>query len=247
MRQILISGANSQIGSYLAKEYYREGYKLVLFYHKRAERIYELFDKEGIFSYPVDLCNSEGVKEAVLKAEQSLQQISDTVIHCAAIRSSDALPLYQTEPKQFANVLKTNMMSAYNVLRWTLHSMQENGFGRVIIIGSDVTQKGLKNGSAYSASKAGIVNLVKSVALEMAKYNILINAVSPAPVETNLEEDYNGEYLNFRKHYFAEYLAQVPTGKLVTKEEIKKVIDLLIDENITNLNGKEIIIDGGVQ
>ena len=69
MRQILISGANSQIGSYLAKEYYREGYKLVLLYHKRTERIYELFDKKGIFSYPVDLFNSEGVKEAVLKAE----------------------------------------------------------------------------------------------------------------------------------------------------------------------------------
>jgi len=246
MRQILISGANSQIGSYLAKEYYRQGYKLVLLYHKRTERIDELFDKECIFSYPVDLCNSEAVKEAVLKAEQFLQQISDTVIHCAAIRSSDALPLYQTEPKQFANVLKTNMMSAYNILRWALPAMQENGFGRVVIMGSDVSQKGLKNGSAYSASKAGIVNIIKSVALEMAKYNILLNAVSPAPVETNLEEDYSGEYLNFRKRYFAEYLAQAPTGKLVTKEEIKKVIDLLIDESITTLNGQEIIIGGGI-
>ena len=246
MRQILISGANSQIGSYLAKEYYRQGYKLVLLYHKRNERIEELLDKEGVFSYPVDLCNSEAVKEAVLKAELSLQQTTDTVIHCAAIRSSDALPLYKTEPQQFAEVLQTNMMSTYNILRWTLPAMQENGFGRVIIMGSDVSQKGLKNGSAYAASKAGIVNLVKSVALEMAKYNILINAVSPAPVETNLEEDYSGEYLNFRKRYFAEYLAQAPTGKLVTKEEIKKVIDLLIDENIANLNGKEIIIDGGV-
>jgi NAD(P)-dependent dehydrogenase (short-subunit alcohol dehydrogenase family) len=246
MRQILISGANSQIGSYLAKEYYKEGYKLVLLYHKRKERISELFNKDGIFSCPVDLCNSEAVKEAVFRAEQFLHQSSDTLIHCAAIRSSDALPLYQTEPMQFANVLSTNMMSAYNILRWTLPSMQENAFGRVIMFGSDVSQKGLQNGSAYSASKAGIVNLVKSVALEMAKYNIVINAISPAPVETNLEEDYSGEYLNFRKRYFAEYLAQVPTGKLVTKEEIKKVTDLLIDENIKNLNGEEIIIDGGV-
>ncbi len=246
MRQILISGANSQIGSYLAKEYYKEGYKLVLLYHKRKERISELLNKDGIFSCPVDLCNSEAVKEAVLRAEQFLHQSSDTLIHCASIRSSDALPLYKTEPMQFANVLSTNMMSAYNILRWTLPSMQENAFGRVIMFGSDVSQKGLQNGSAYSASKAGIVNLVKSVALEMAKYNIVINAISPAPVETNLEEDYSGEYLNFRKRYFAEYLAQVPTGKLVTKEEIKKVTDLLIDENIKNLNGEEIIIDGGV-
>jgi NAD(P)-dependent dehydrogenase (short-subunit alcohol dehydrogenase family) len=246
MRQILISGANSQIGNYLAKEYYKEGYKLVLLYHKRKERISELLNKDGIFSCPVDLCNSEAVKEAVLRAEQFLHQSSDTLIHCASIRSSDALPLYKTEPMQFANVLSTNMMSAYNILRWTLPSMQENAFGRVIMFGSDVSQKGLQNGSAYSASKAGIVNLVKSVALEMAKYNIVINAISPAPVETNLEEDYSGEYLNFRKRYFAEYLAQVPTGKLVTKEEIKKVTDLLIDENIKNLNGEEIIIDGGV-
>jgi len=154
MRQILISGANSQIGNYLAKEYYKEGYKLVLLYHKRKERISELLNKDGIFSCPVDLCNSEAVKEAVFRAEQFLHQSSDTLIHCASIRSSDALPLYKTEPMQFANVLSTNMMSAYNILRWTLPSMQENAFGRVIMFGSDVSQKGLQNGSAYSASKA---------------------------------------------------------------------------------------------
>jgi NAD(P)-dependent dehydrogenase (short-subunit alcohol dehydrogenase family) len=144
MRQILISGANSQIGSYLAKEYYRQGYKLVLLYHKRNERIEELLDKEGVFSYPVDLCNSEAVKEAVLKAERSLQQTTDTVIHCAAIRSSDALPLYKTEPQQFAEVLQTNMMSTYNILRWTLPAMQENGFGRVIIMEAMLAKKDKK-------------------------------------------------------------------------------------------------------
>jgi len=60
-----------------------------------------------------------------------------------------------------------------------------------------------------------------------------------------LEEDYSGEYLQFRQRYFADYLTNVPTGKFVTKEEIKKVIDLLISEDLQNLTGEEIFIDGG--
>lgn len=247
MRQILISGANSQVGSFLAKKYFAEGYKLVLLYHKRQERIVELFDKSNVYACSVDLCNLESVQKAIWEANLSLQQHSDTVIHCMAVRSSDALPLAETEPKQFIETLETNIMAAYNILRFTLPSMQENKFGRVIMFGSDVTRKGLKNGSAYAASKAAIVNIVKSVALEMANSGILINAISPAPIETNLEEDYSGAYLKFRQRYFADYLASVPSGKLISKEEIKKVTDLLISKDLLNLNGEEIFITGGVQ
>lgn len=245
MRQILISGANSQVGSYLAKEYYKEGFQLVLLYHNRNERIAEQLGKEGIFSCSVDLCDATAVQAAISESVKQLKQNSDILIHCAAVRSSDALPLCQTEPFQFTYVLKSNIISAYNVLRYSLPPMQEKRFGRIIMFGSDVSRRGLKNGSAYAASKAAIANMVKSVALELAKDNILINTVSPAPIKTALEEDYSGEYLQFRQRYFADYLTNVPTGKFVTKEEIKKVIDLLISEDLQNLTGEEIFIDGG--
>ncbi len=99
------------------------------------------------------------------------------------------------------------------------------------MFGSDVSQKGLQNGSAYSASKAGIVNLVKSVALEMAKYNIVINAISPAPVK-QIWKRLQRRIFKLPQALFCRIFSAGSYGKLVTKEEIKKVTDLLIDENI---------------
>lgn len=242
MKQILITGANGQLGSYLAKAYHQEGYALELLYHKRKQRIVELFDEPNVMSAACDLTDFNGLNQklAMLKVKP------DILIHCASVRSSDALPLAETEPETFCRVFNSNLYSCYNILRLVLPLMQESGRGRVIIMGSDISQSGLARGSAYAAAKAAMVNMVKSGAKEMAGQNILINAISPAPIDTDLEEDYQGEYLEFRKKYFADFVAKTPTGKLVSKDEIKRVIDMLIDDDIMNLTGKEIVLDGGL-
>jgi len=241
VKQIVITGANGQLGSFLAKEYHQEGYPVVLLYHERKERIAELLAYSGVRSASLDLCNYDLLCRVIKEMELS----PTALIHCASLRSYDAKPLAETNPETFFEVMDTNLHSAYNILRTILPLMQENGQGRVVIMGSDITRSGLKNGSSYGAAKAGMVNLVKSVARESAKYGVCINAVSPAPVETALEEDYDGEYLEFRRDYFAAYLKQTPTGKLVGLKEIKRVIDMLIDDTIVNLNGQEIFLDGG--
>lgn len=242
MRQILITGANGQLGSYLAGEYHKLGYGLILHYHNKQQRLQKLAELPEVRMFSCDLRDLNKLQDCL----QGLDTSPDTLIHCAAVRSSDALPLHETNPEFFAEVLMTNLLSAYNVLRATLPFMQEKHFGRVVVMGSDVTKSGLKNGSAYAASKAGVVNLVKSAAQELAADNVLLNAVSPAPVDTNLSEDYSGEYLAFRREYFAQYQSQVPSGKLVTKEEIMQVTELLISDRLTNLTGQEIFLRGGM-
>jgi len=242
MKQIMITGANGQLGSFLAKNYYQEGYRLVLLYHRRTDRIDGLLAKSEVLAERIDLSDYAGLNG--LMANRKVYP--DVLIHCASLRSSDAKALTETDPAMFKSVIETNLLSAYHVLRAVLPEMQEKGFGRVILMGSNVTRSGLAQGSAYAAAKAAIVNLGKSVARELAKANVLINSVSPAPVETDLEADYQGEYLEFRKAYFAEYLNNVPSGKLVTKLELKKVIDLLISDEIANLTGQEIFIEGGM-
>lgn len=114
------------------------------------------------------------------------------------------------------------------------------------MFGSDVSSKGLAQGSAYAAAKAAIANLVKSTAREYAPCGILINTVSPAPVETELEEDYKDEYLEFRKRYFAHFIESSATGKLVSTAELKAVVDLLINPEVNNLCGEEIFLRGGI-
>jgi NAD(P)-dependent dehydrogenase (short-subunit alcohol dehydrogenase family) len=241
LKQILITGANGQLGSFLAKEYHQEGYSVVLLYHKRKERIAGILSDPRVQAASLDLSDYD----LLCRVINEMQVSPSALIHCASLRSYDAKPLAETRPETFLRVLDTNLHSAYNILRVILPLMQENGQGRVVLLGSDVTRSGLKNGSAYGAAKAGMVNLVKSVAKEVAKFGVCINAISPAPVETVLEEDFVGQYLEFRKDYFTAYLKRTPTGKLVSLEEIKRVTDMLIDNKMINLNGQEIFLDGG--
>ncbi len=134
---------------------------------------------------------------------------------------------------------------AYNILRVTLPLMPEGS--RIVLYGSNITRLGLPQGSSYAAAKAAIVNLAKSIAQEVVARGILINTVSPAPVETDLSQDYQGEYLEFRKRYFADYIAKTSSHKLIQIQELYELTRLLISDKITNITGKEFFVEGADQ
>ncbi len=237
MSKIVITAANSQIGSFLAKEYLKEGKELVLLYHNNTQRIKGLQAER----YQVDLSDLAAVKAVFDKIEGEI----DAVIHCAAIRSEDAMPLSDTDEAVFARVFNGNFYPAYNVLRAVLPRMKSRGFGRIVLFGSEVSKDGLINGSAYAASKAAIANLAKSASRENAKHNVLINCISPGPVFTNLEEDYEGEYLIFRKKYFDDHRLKCASGELITMQEIKLLADIMMSKELRNMCGEEIFLTGG--
>ncbi|MDD2231054.1 MAG: SDR family NAD(P)-dependent oxidoreductase [Candidatus Cloacimonetes bacterium] len=246
MKLILISGANGQVGSYLANAYRAEGYKLALLYHNRFERLKQFESDQNCFLQAVDLSDFASTQKAIENVTEFFKQTADALIHCAALRSYDAKALAYTNPQTFTEVISTNILGAYHIVRALLPQMLEKRYGRIVLFGSDVSRKGLKQGSAYAAAKAAIVSLAQSVALETIGTNVLINAISPAPVETNLEEDFQGEYLEFRRNYFANFLNSNPGLKLISKAEIKIVVDLLINPEIQTISGQELFMTGGL-
>lgn len=167
------------------------------------------------------------------------------LIHTAAIRSSDANSFQDSDPLFWMEVCSKNLIMTYNILRVALPNMK-NG-SRIVLYGSNVSKTGLANGSAYAAAKAAIANLAKSIAREVITRDILINVISPAPVETVLEQDYKGEYLEFRRRYFAKYKEQTPSGKLIQIQELADLTKFLISNQITNITGKEFFIEGADQ
>ncbi|MGC9361481.1 MAG: SDR family oxidoreductase, partial [Candidatus Syntrophosphaera sp.] len=192
---LIITGANGQVGSYLARSHEGSGDPLLLLYHEDSERVADLRVKKEVRLKACDLTLFEQTRKAIEDTSRELDAVPARLIHTAALRSYDAQPLAKSDPDIFFQVLQTNLMMAYNVLRACLPDMIANKFGRIVLFGSNVVSTGLRNGAAYSAAKAGIVNLVKSVALETANANLLINSISPAPVESDLEADYSGDYL----------------------------------------------------
>jgi len=233
----MITGANSQIGSFLARQYESEGRELILLYHKNDHRITGLKS----LKLAVDLRDLETLKQLICGLKSDI----DCLIHCSAIRSEDAQALADTDPLQFKRVFDDNFYPAYNVLRAVLPQMIARHFGRVVLFSSEVSRSGLANGSAYAASKAAIANLAKSAALECSSANVLINSIAPAPVDTALEEDFSGSYLRFRKAYFAKHIAGSASKQLVSIAEIKQVADFMISEDLRSLCGEEIFLTGG--
>ncbi|MDP2173190.1 MAG: SDR family oxidoreductase [Candidatus Cloacimonadaceae bacterium] len=243
----IITGANGQVGSHLARSFATKGVSLLLLYHDRQDRLAGFDDAKAVLTRACDLADPINLTAFIEEAKRVFNLNPTVFIHCASLRSFDAKALVDSDPAIFHKILTTNVMGFYHVLRSVLPDMIFENFGRIVVFGSAVTQTGLMQGSAYAAAKAAMVNIVKSTAREVASHNILINAISSAPIETNLEADYQGEYLQFRQDYFSRYQGSSPTGKLVSIKEIEAIVELLVKPELENLTAQEIFIHGASQ
>jgi len=242
-KTVLITGANGQTAVYLAKRLSEHGCHLLLLYHKRIDRI-EPWLKGGnqdIPAEPCDITDCAQTRASIAKLIQRSGLQPDGLIHTAAVRSADAQILSETNPPMWEQVLRSNLLGAYHVLHCVLPFMQAQGKGRIVLFGSSVTQGGLPQGSAYAAAKAGLVNLAKTTAQEYLEAGIIINAVSPGPLDTDLVADYQGNYLQFRRKYFSEYLKAHPQNHLVSMEEVAETVIALLDYE-QHITGQEIFL-----
>ncbi|HOH79119.1 MAG TPA: SDR family oxidoreductase [Candidatus Cloacimonadota bacterium] len=242
---LIIDGANGQLGSYLASYPQLQVYPQLLLYHRRKDRLAGWHDTPERLIRSCDLLDPGALEAVISEANDHFGAYPSRLIHTAAIRSSDAQSVADCDPEIFYNTMRVNLMSAMHMMKAVLKYMPARGFGRMVFLGSSVTATGLSRGAAYAASKAAIVNLVRSAALENAEHGILINCLSPAPVETELSDDYSGDYLEFRKRYFADHIARTPTHKLVSLQELAVLSVLLLDNALQNLTGQEIYVNGG--
>jgi 3-oxoacyl-[acyl-carrier protein] reductase len=247
-KSILITGANGQASVNLVAYLLSKKCRLMLLAHDRTDRI-----KKLMAAYPdqcwldrCELTDFSATTDAITRLIQFCGDYPTGLAHLAAVRSYDAKPLADSGPAIWQEVISSNIMMAYNVLRIVLPGMKKLRKGKIVLLGSNVTRTGLPYGSAYAAGKAALSNLVRTLAYENASYNIQVNMVSPAPLDTNLVEDYTGAYLDFRKKYFESYKKSHPAHKLVSLNEVTKTVVSLLDLEHTSLTGEEIYLTGGV-
>ncbi len=243
-KAIVITGANGQTAIRIIQSLLEYDTVLLLLAHKRTERIIPIVkqNSERCFVKHVDLCEYGQIQKAVVEFIRKSGHNPEALIHTAAVRSSDMQTFMESDPYIWQQTFQTNVSMAYNILKCLLQYFNDTQQGRIVLFGSSVIKTGLKQGSAYSAAKAAIINLVKSIALETANTNIRINAISPHPLDTVLEEDYTDEYLRFRKQYFADFLKSSPGAKLVSLDDVADCVLQLLDMKEAVLNGKEIFL-----
>ncbi len=238
MSTAIVTGGAKGIGREIVKMLARSGIKVVANYNtsqEQAQKLKEDLKQEGynVEIYKADITKREEVKKLVQHTKRNFGNI-DILINNAGI---DKWKLFtQLTDEDWDETIKTNLTSVFYTTQEVVHDMIKNKKGCIINISSIDGITGASCETAYSASKAGIDGLTKSLAKELAPSGIRINSVAPGAIMTDMNKDLTQEEIN-------EINKQIPMGRFGTPEEIAKCVKWLVEDTYTT--GQIISPNGG--
>jgi len=240
-KTVIISGATRGIGRAIAVELAGEGAN-ISFNYLRSDDEAEVLERRikdlggTARSFKADIRDYEAVKSWVDSTMESFGRI-DIVINNAGIKMDK--PLAFMEHEEWHAVIDTNLNGTFNLTRAVIITLIKQRSGVIINISSFSGIRGLPGQTNYSASKAGIIGFTKSLAREVAPYNIRVNAIAPGFIETDMVK-------GMGKDYEDRILKYIPLNRIGSPEEVAKVVKFLTDNEARYITGQTIIVDGGM-
>jgi 3-oxoacyl-[acyl-carrier protein] reductase len=212
------------------------GQRVAVGYHKGRESAEKAAAEVGGLAVTIDVTDPESVDRAFSEVEEALGQV-EVLVNNAGI-TADGL-LMRMSDDQWRRVLAIGLDGAFNTTRRALGGMVRRRFGRIVNVGSVGGLVGAPGQANYSAAKAGLVGLTRSVARELGSRGITCNLVAPGPIVTAMTTVLSEERQ-------AELAAQVPLGRMGTAEEVAHSIDFLCSDRAAYITGAVIPVDGGL-
>ncbi len=235
----LITGATRGIGKQIALTLSKEGYNIVLNFRKETEELDNLIKESNnveCLTVKGDVSIFDDCKNLVSKAIEKFGKI-DVLVNNAGI-TKDMLLARMTE-EDFTSVIDVNLVGTFNVTKNVISYMMKARSGRIINISSVVGVSGNAGQSNYSASKAGIIGFTKSLAKEVSSRNILVNAVAPGFIESDMT--------NVLKDEVKEEIAKnIPLKRIGKPEDVSNVVKFLASDDSSYITGQVINVDGGM-
>lgn len=237
----LITGATRGIGKQIAITLAKQGYNIALNYRKENEELENTkkeIEKIGVQVLAVkgDVANFENCENFVKQVIERFGQI-DVLVNNAGI-TKDML-LMRMKKEDFEQVIDTNLVGTFNVTKNVVPYMMKARSGRIINISSVVGISGNAGQTNYSASKAGIIGFTKSLAKEIASRNILVNAVAPGFIETNMTDVLKDDVKQ-------EIAKNIPLKRIGTTQDVANVVKFLASDDSSYITGQVINVDGGM-
>ena len=161
----------------------------------------------------------------------------DVLVNNAGITGGNA-PAWEITPEVWRRVIDVNLTGSYLTIRAIVPHMIERGYGRIVNVASIAGKEGNPNAAHYSASKAGLIALTKSLAKELAPRNILVNCITPAAAKTEIFSQMTQEHVDYM-------LARIPLGRFLELDEVAALICWLATEECSFSTGAVFDISGG--
>ena len=238
----LVIGAASGIGKETVEKFILEGAKVYAIDQN------EIYCDKVQKKYQCDIRDYEKL-EKIIKEVYEIERKIDVVFNIVGIHCIGDIE--KTSIKEFRDLLDVNLFGSINVLKIILPIMKQNRCGCIILPGSDQSFIAKTDSCAYGISKAAISGLVRSVALDYAKYNIRVNSICPGPVNTQMYNNTVNYILeNYDEYNDKEELLRIlanrqPLGRIAQPEEIANVVCSIASDQFSFMTGAEIKVDGG--
>jgi 3-oxoacyl-[acyl-carrier protein] reductase len=234
----LVTGAAGGIGAAIARALAADGWPVGVSYRsdsEGAERVASEIEDAGgrAVALAGDLRADDAADSLFGALEEDLGRPVLVLVNNAGVRADGLSP--QLADEQWDQVIETNLSAAFRTTRRALAPMLRARFGRIVNVASVVGPRANAGQSNYAASKAGLIGFTKTVAVEVARRGITVNAVAPGFVETKLTQDVGNGVVD-----------AIPARRVGTPEEVAACVRFLTSEEASYVTGTTLTVDGGM-
>ena len=236
-KNIIVTGASGGIGNSIVEKLNQNGAN-ILATGTRIEKLEELkkkFDNIKILKF--DISQHDKIEEFIENATKELGGSLDCIVNNAGI-TKDNLTI-RMSLEEWSKVININLTSTFLMCKYSIKKMLKNKSGKIINITSVVGHTGNVGQANYTASKAGIVAMSKSLAIEYAKKNINVNCISPGFISTAMTDQIDEKFKE-------TIIAKIPSNRLGKPEDIANAVNFLSSDQSDYINGETLHVNGGM-
>jgi 3-oxoacyl-[acyl-carrier protein] reductase len=231
----LVTGGSRGIGAATARALAADGWKVAVNYRSDAEAADEVVKSLATpgFAIQGDVSDPEAADAIFTAVEEALGAPVLVLVNNAGVTADNLSPALSDD--DWDRVVDTNLSGAFRLTRRALRPMLRARFGRIVNVASVVGQKANPGQANYAAAKAGLVGMTKTVAAEVARRGITVNAVAPGFIATEMTASLTNGYLD-----------HVPARRAGTPEEVAACVRFLVSEDAAYVTGTTLTVDGGL-